>query len=220
MSERIQLEGKKFGKWTVIKRSDRPGRPYYLCRCDCGTEKEVCGENLRNGKSTNCGCVAREMLIKRHADNDEDLTGKRFGELTVESFAYKDHNRRYWDCLCSCGKHTFVSTLSLTSGRTVSCGHVRDSKVKSIASCGTNPASIASGKLSKRNSSGIKGVYFDKNRNKWCAEIMFMGTKYRLGRFEKIEDAAAARKKAEDALFGDFLKWYKETYPDKNKEQG
>lgn len=53
---------------------------------------------------------------------------------------------------------------------------------------------------------------WDKDREKWTAQIGFQGKNYHLGRFEKKEDAIKARKKAEEKIFGDFLKWYKEVY--------
>lgn len=63
-----------------------------------------------------------------------------------------------------------------------------------------------------RNKSGVKGVCWDKNREKWVAQIEFQGKNYNLGRYDKIEDAAAARKEAEEHLFGPFLDWFYETH--------
>lgn len=54
-----------------------------------------------------------------------NLQNKRFGKLTVLYFAglkKLDRSRRMWVCLCSCGKKTKVSTCSLQSGNTTSCG--------------------------------------------------------------------------------------------------
>lgn len=57
-----------------------------------------------------------------------DLTGKRFGLLTVQSFAYysKKSKKNYWNCLCACGNTTQVSVVNLTSGTTKSCGCYAD----------------------------------------------------------------------------------------------
>lgn len=54
------------------------------------------------------------------------------------------------------------------------------------------------------NTSGITGVWFDKINDKWKAEIVVNGQKFRLGTFIKKEDAANVRKAAEDILHGDF----------------
>ena len=53
----------------------------------------------------------------------KDLTGCKFGQLTVLECAGKLDGRRYsWRCLCDCGKEVTVLGASLTSGNTKSCG--------------------------------------------------------------------------------------------------
>lgn len=48
-----------------------------------------------------------------------DLTGKRFGRLTVE---YRDTNPRRWICTCDCGKTVSVRADHLKDGHVRSCG--------------------------------------------------------------------------------------------------
>lgn len=60
--DKEELVGKTFGKWTVLsfieyKKSDGNR---YLCRCECGIEKNVIGYHLRSGKSTKCHKCAYE----------------------------------------------------------------------------------------------------------------------------------------------------------------
>lgn len=52
---------------------------------------------------------------------------------------------------------------------------------------------------------------------KWQAQIVFKGKTYKLGRYIDKEDAIRARKMAEEAMFGNFLKWFQDTYPDRWK---
>lgn len=52
------LSGLVFGKWTVLKMSEKRtinGGIYWHCKCECGREKEVLGQSLKNGKSLSCG---------------------------------------------------------------------------------------------------------------------------------------------------------------------
>lgn len=62
------LSGQRFGRWVVIERApDRITQKGYhnimwKCICDCGTEKEVRGKILTNGKSKSCGCLQKELL--------------------------------------------------------------------------------------------------------------------------------------------------------------
>lgn len=52
----------------------------------------------------------------------EDLTGQRFGRLTVIKTAYTDkHGKRHWECKCDCGETTYPTTSSLKGGLSSGC---------------------------------------------------------------------------------------------------
>ena len=56
MPKALDLTGQKFGKLTVISKSaSRNGKTYWLCRCECGAEKEVQTSHLRSGAIKSCG---------------------------------------------------------------------------------------------------------------------------------------------------------------------
>lgn len=46
----------------------------------------------------------------------KDLTGKKFGKLTVINYAFSEKGRRIWKCRCDCGKEILVCTSRLTIG--------------------------------------------------------------------------------------------------------
>lgn len=53
----------------------------------------------------------------------QDLTGRKFGDLTVINYCGKDKwNSRTWLCRCECGNVTIVATKDLNAGVTKSCG--------------------------------------------------------------------------------------------------
>lgn len=53
----------------------------------------------------------------------ENLISRKFGTLTVVSFSHEGKRRRkYWNCLCDCGKTSIVEGSHLRSGHTKSCG--------------------------------------------------------------------------------------------------
>jgi len=63
----------------------------------------------------------------------EDLTGQKFGKLTVLRFAYKStHSLTYWTCACSCGNEKIFYAANLKVGFTISCGCTKP-KLVSIA---------------------------------------------------------------------------------------
>lgn len=71
--------------------------------------------------------------------------------------------------------------------------------------------------LNKNNTSGHKGVSYHKQIGKWRAYITFKSKQYALGTYDRIEDAIEARKIAEKKIYGDFIKWYADTYPERWK---
>lgn len=60
--KRIEMEGKKFNRLTVVKRvqNDKYGRPIYECVCDCGKVVEVLGKSIRTENTKSCGCLRIE----------------------------------------------------------------------------------------------------------------------------------------------------------------
>jgi len=51
-----------------------------------------------------------------------ELTGKKFGRLTVVGFSHVGGGQSYWFCKCECGGTKTTRAYSITSGHTQSCG--------------------------------------------------------------------------------------------------
>lgn len=56
----------------------------------------------------------------------------------------------------------------------------------------------------KMNQKNVKGYTWDKENNKWIAQIHFNKKYYNLGRFKNKQDAILARLQAEQKYFGEF----------------
>lgn len=115
----VDLTGQRFGKLTVLGRSDKKwkdGKLRWLCRCDCGNERLVAGTHLATGHTTSCGCVKYTRRIE----------GERFGRLTVLRLE-RVGNRHMWLCQCDCGnlKHIPTALLHHRVGSVKSCGCLR-----------------------------------------------------------------------------------------------
>ncbi len=54
------------------------------------------------------------------------------------------------------------------------------------------------------NTSGVSGVFFDKQREKWVASITYNSKKIYLGRYDAKEDAVMARLTKEVELYREF----------------
>jgi hypothetical protein len=99
------LTGKEFGEWHVVGYF---GDKLWLCRCSCGTYKAMQKYFLTSGKSLSCGHKMRNKL-----------EGTKIGEWSVLKYTGNQH----YLCRCSCGEEREVSTYSLTSHKSLSCGH-------------------------------------------------------------------------------------------------
>jgi ribosomal protein L13 len=112
------ITGQRFGKLVALRPTGevRNGKYVWECQCDCGNITYVVGVSLQRNNTKSCGCLRRERLIV-------DLTGERFGRLVALRPASENKGgKRSWECQCDCGNITVVSTNSLTSGNTQSCG--------------------------------------------------------------------------------------------------
>jgi len=68
MTQPIDIVGQKFGRYLVVSKSEKRTKAMklmVLCKCDCGTEKEVVVGNLRSGLTTSCGCWRAEKTGNR-----------------------------------------------------------------------------------------------------------------------------------------------------------
>ena len=216
---REDLTDRRFGKLTVlgpamaeqktpdmkeVKRDDN-GRILWDCKCDCGNKCEATSSELKTGNRKSCGCLSRPPL--------KDWIGHRFGKLVVKAYDGKRNGYHYWRCLCDCGNETVVLQTSLLRGHTSSCGcQAKISADKRTLVDGTCVevlrAALTKGTIPKNNSSGVRGVYWQKKQQKWCAQIMFKGKMIYLGSYKSIGEAKMARKRAEQKYFGEFLEEY------------
>jgi len=59
--------GNRYGRLTVISHAgkDHRNKHLWLCKCECGNEKTVVGDNLSSGKSNSCGCLKAEFLARK-----------------------------------------------------------------------------------------------------------------------------------------------------------
>lgn len=68
--------------------------------------------------------------------------------------------------------------------------------------------------INKNNTTGHKGVSRSRG-GRYRAYIFFKRKQYHLGNYSRLEDAVAAREMAEKEIYGNFLEWYKTTYPER-----
>lgn len=123
------LTGQRFGRLTAIRpvRSEKGLGVIWLCKCDCGGEKEVPAARLTRGTTKSCGCLAQEQKHRT------DITGQRFGRLVAEEFLY--YNDKYQDCWrfrCDCGNEKIMPAANVKWGRVRSCGCIFQERIENL----------------------------------------------------------------------------------------
>lgn len=223
------LTGQRFGRLTVLELEQEPyrspgGKPArrWRCRCDCGREITVL-QNALTGKNgtRSCGCARKETSRA----SAKDMTGQRFGRLTVlspcELDAPKSNGQRMgWLCRCDCGREIVRTRKNLLSGKVLSCGCLlAQASAERLPDAvgqvdGTTLSAIRPERKANKNSkSGVKGVYWNEREQRWIAKITVRRKSITIGRFHSLEDAAKARAQAEEQYFCPLLDAYDDPKP-------
>lgn len=238
MAKPIDLTDRTFGLLTVKELDPEPyvspgGKRTrrWRCTCECGKEIVVL-QNALTGKNgtKSCGCQRKESTRKRA----KDLTGKTFGYLKVQGPTDLEKpeangNRLGWICECRrCGKVFVTTNHLLLSGRVLSCGCLLAEKArekvveKNVIGHyqGTTITAIQPDRPpNKNNKSGVKGVYWSDREQRWVASIGVQGKNKTLGRFRTLEDAAKARKAAEEKYYAPLIEAYDESKKEETSEE-
>jgi hypothetical protein len=228
-----KIIGMKFERLLVISLSYRPvsknGKKYFICKCDCDPDKlvEVSYSNLVSGHTRSCGCLRREtngQSVRKY--NAYDLSGDYGIGYFVDNkgkfyFDLDDYNKispYYWrlhedgyvyhqECIGSKRKiymHRFImDVIELDCLIDHEDRNKLNNKRKNLR-IATHQENMCNQKISTRNTSGVTGVSFCPEINKWQARLKNKGIYYNFGYYENIKDAIIARLKAEFEYFGKF----------------
>lgn len=121
------VTGSRFGRLMVTGPAETRYR--WICRCDCGTTKEIYGGSLQRGLTRSCGCLRREVTLARARARRTRivLPGMRLARLT----AIREVGPHRWECACECGVVKDVDAYALLNGDTRSCGCLQqESRIK------------------------------------------------------------------------------------------
>ncbi len=196
------LTGQQFGKLTVLRRSENNnhGRACWICRCACGNEVTVPAMRLKSGHTRSCGC-----LRKAPSHRAIDLTGQRFGRLTVIGRAQKEPNKLLWHCRCDCGNEVDVCGASLIRGLTLSCGcwkREQSAKLHEHMHYQDNTCLERLQRVqtdARENKAGFRGLFLTKS-GLYRVVISFQGKQYNLGYYHSFEEAVKVRLEAEETF--------------------
>lgn len=231
MGNFIDLTGKKFGRLTVVERTENYISPsgkksaQWICMCDCGNPNQiiVTTSNLKRGNTTSCGCIQKERASKANKKyNKYDLSGEYgVGYLsnTNEKFYFDkcDYDKIKDFCWLSDGTYIVSrkgnKTIRLNmlimdtigAGSNILVDHINHDKFDNRR-CNLRIVDTQKNAMNKKildsNTSGVTGVRFEKG--KWVARIKVNYKQIWLGAFNEKKDAIQARKEAEEKYFGEY----------------
>lgn len=84
--------GIRYGRLVAVSLTDKRatnGSAYWLCRCDCGKEKEIDGASLDRGDSQSCGCFHKEQATKANL--------RRLGKANADRFFARREEANEYD---------------------------------------------------------------------------------------------------------------------------
>lgn len=211
------MTGKTIGLWSVLYRTEnnKYRQTVWRCKCICGNEKDISGGRLRCNPPYSCGCVN-----KNKSKNKWDLSGDfgigydnqgRTFYFDIEDFDII--NKYYWRV----HQHKYVSTAiynpntkktaqiqlhrlimsPLPEQEVDHINHIPYDNRKENLRIVSRSQNQMNTMTSTRNTSGVKGVHWDKDMNKWRVRITVDGKRISLGFYSDINEAAKARKEAE-----------------------
>jgi hypothetical protein len=209
------LTGRRYGKWLVLVfAGKRNGRIAWKCVCDCGSEKEILGQSLRDGSSKSCGvCPPANIYL-----NNGDGTFVMFcdtGDLVLILYEDVIKVKPYqW----SIGRHGYVTSgagkeqilmhrliMNAQDGQFIDHinHHTLDNRRDNLRICSQQENNF-NRPLSQANTTGYKGVCYLKTTGKYQAQIQHNRKAVYLGLFESPIEAALAYDVKALELFGDF----------------
>lgn len=140
-------------------------------------------------------CFAVTWNKKNAGNRAGGEKGRGYRMVRIDSVAYLHHRLVF---ALAYGYDPGPSRVDHLDGRT------EDSRPKNLQPASNQQNVRKRRGPSKRNTSGVLGVYWSRAAKKWVASIKVGGRTIYLGCFEELEDAAQAREAASKKHYGDF----------------
>ena len=203
----------------------------WKCRCDCGTIKNVPSVNLRNGESKSCGCLYVEKCIEMGHNNrkynkyelyDDYVvgylsTGNKFYIDIKDYDLIKDY---YWS---ESKNHYVVHYSKEQTSKYMYMHRILFKDIKPFPQnvvdhinhntldnrrCNlrvvTQMENMKNQKIRTTNKTGVTGVTYRPDMNKWEVTIGVNYCTIHVGIFENFDEAVEARKQAENKYFKEY----------------
>lgn len=214
-----------FGKLRVVREVPKPEHlknpgAYWECQCECGNTVVIKSTDITRKSQLSCGkCstntfdVSGSFGIGRTVNGEEFYFDKEDYEL-IKKYSWSKTKAGYimaWDTILQRFIYLHRLLTGLLDDKEYVVDHRNhntvDNQKENLRVC-THQENIMNSKISKNNTSGVVGVIWNSNINKWGARIMVNYKTINIGYYENFEDAVIARRQAEEKYFGEFAYKY------------
>ena len=210
-----ELSGQVFGRWTAIRKTvNRFKRPSWWCECACGTERAVETRHLIRGQSKSCGCALwGNKRGHKHGHNTNNVFSPEYSSWhQMKQRCLNPNDKRYHDyggrgikvCERWLDFNNFFEDMGEkpTSKHSIDRIDVDGNYEPTNCKWSDDYEQQRNIRVHKNNKLGVKGVHFDKQRNKYTAQLYANGKRRYMKRFDTLEEAIEGRKQAEIKHWG------------------
>ena len=187
------------------------GHLQWICKCDCGNECCVDSGNLSSGHTQSCGHCEKYISLDAKTIKCDLPDGGYFlispeDYEVVSQYKWSIESNGYPHTTID-GKHIRLHKLIMGNANHIDhrSGDTLDNRRENLRMV-TNQQNHWNMKKSKKNTSGYKGVSFDKRRGRYSSNIMKDGKNIFLGYFNSPIDAAIAYDNAAFLYFGEYAR--------------
>lgn len=196
MSKALDIAGKTFWRLTVIKRveNDRHGKTMWLCKCECGNELVSNGAHLKKGHSKSCGCLQKEtikylatthgkckspeyrafknMLLRCYDEKSKGYENYGMRGIAVADIWRYDFSQFYQDMGPKPSPQHSIERMDVD-------GNYEPGNCK----WATNVEQSRNRRIKLTNKTGVTGVQFDRQKQKYISKITVDKKTLHLGGF-------------------------------------
>lgn len=204
----LDLIGQRFGRLLVKEKATnrQQGHIIWECLCDCGSKAFVTGACLRSGNTKSCGCYNIECTKIRNSTHGLSKHPIYSTWKSIQQRCYNPQQKYYsyygerGITVCEEWKKSpkvfidWAEKHGWKKGLTVD----RRDNDKEYAPWNCRIVTRSDNSLNMRllqtaNTSGFRGVSWDKSRKRYSSYINYKGKRYSLGRFISAVEAAEKR---------------------------